>query len=235
MYDFSTADGFVEVSENLADMIKFVANEPSVGLFYIQQHTHNATPNLLNLKNDVVQKSHETALHAQDLEDSITMLGSMKECGFPIADEMIKEIKKSLSIASTKKPKRGFLGRTSTWSPAMWGQSSFYTRQDSGKTSGYLSGIFKSAKQTADSIKRPQVRRKGMGRSAGEEDFLDFDPMVGSTSKSSPTLVKEAEIEGLPLSSELIIQELSVYKDNYDEFKAEREAKLEEWLGTEEL
>ncbi|KAK6135517.1 hypothetical protein DH2020_030731 [Rehmannia glutinosa] len=250
MHDFSTADGFVEITENLADMIKFVANEPSVGLFYIQQHTHNATPNLLNLKNNVVEKSHETTLHTEDLEDSIVMLRSMKECGFPIADEMIKDIKKSLSIVSTKQPKRGliynssagFLGRTSSWSPATWGQNSLYSNHDSEKSTGYLSSIFKSAKQTANNFKRPQVESKETMQSKP----FDLNPAVPSTSSNTLT-VPEAENEELdfPLSSEIEreLQEesqlskslshqqfLSLY-ENYDEFKADREAKLEEWLG----
>ncbi|KAK6156337.1 hypothetical protein DH2020_010585 [Rehmannia glutinosa] len=212
MHDFSTADGFAEITENLADMIKFVANEPSVGLFYIQQHTHNATPNLLNLKNNVVEKSHETTLHTEDLEDSIVMLRSMKECGFPIADEMIKDIKKSLSIVSTKQPKRGLIYNSST------------------------------AKQTANNFKRPQVESK----EAMQSKPFDLNPAVPSTSSNTLT-VPEAENEELdfPLSSEIEreLQEesqlskslshqqfLSLY-ENYDEFKADREAKLEEWLG----
>ncbi|GMQ07530.1 hypothetical protein CsSME_00051683 [Camellia sinensis var. sinensis] len=36
MHELSTVDGFVEVTESLAEMIKYVANEPSVGLFYVQ-------------------------------------------------------------------------------------------------------------------------------------------------------------------------------------------------------
>ncbi|GFP94350.1 hypothetical protein PHJA_001579500 [Phtheirospermum japonicum] len=250
MHDFSTVDGFVEITEDLSDMIKFVANEPSVGLFYIQQHTRNATPNLLNLKNNIVKKSHETALQAEDLEDSITMLRSMKECGVPIADEMIKDIKKSLSVVSTKQPKRGllhsssatgFLGRTSSWSPATWGQNSLFAQQDSEKrSSGYLSGIFRSAKQTDDNLKPAQVESEEAGRS---EPWSDLDPTVASTSKSSLTVPEaEAAAEDLPVSSELREESqlsknsshqrlLSLYEENYDEFKADREAKLEEWLG----
>ncbi|KAL3630090.1 hypothetical protein CASFOL_023074 [Castilleja foliolosa] len=241
MHDFSTVDGFVEITEDLSDMIKSVANEPSVGLFYIQQHTRNATPNLLNLRNNVVEKSHEMALQAEDLEDSITMLKSMKECGFPIVDEMIKDIKKSLSIVSTKQqPKRGlihsssttgFLGRTSSWSPATWGQNSLFVQQDSEKRSaGYLSGIFRLAKQTEDNL-------KPANRSESSSSYLD--PMVTSTSSSSLAV---PEAEDLALLSELREEPqlgkssshqrlLSLYEENYDEFKADREAKLEEWLG----
>ncbi|XP_028119525.1 uncharacterized protein LOC114317035 [Camellia sinensis] len=102
MHELSTVDGFVEVTESLAEMIKYVANEPSVGLFYVQQHTQNAVPNLINLKNNVMEKSWGLTLHTKDLEDSIAMVRSMKDCGFPIADEMIGDIKKSLAIMGNR-------------------------------------------------------------------------------------------------------------------------------------
>ncbi|KAG5607219.1 hypothetical protein H5410_028711 [Solanum commersonii] len=44
MYVFSIVDGFVEIIESLMDMIKFIAKEPSAGLFYVQQHTYTAVP-----------------------------------------------------------------------------------------------------------------------------------------------------------------------------------------------
>ncbi|KAL0317351.1 UNVERIFIED_CONTAM: hypothetical protein Sangu_2149400 [Sesamum angustifolium] len=178
MNDFSTVDGFVEISEDLADMIKFVANEPSVGLFYIQQHTQNAAPNLINLKNNVVEKSHETTLHTEDLEDSITM-------------------------------------------------------------------CLKSAKQTANNFKWPEAEPREASQSKGENISSDHaPPFLSATSGPTPP-TPEAETEDLPLSSEVgrELQEesqlsksmshqqfLSLY-ENFDEFKADQEAKLEEWLG----
>ncbi|KAK4716824.1 hypothetical protein R3W88_015162 [Solanum pinnatisectum] len=44
MYAFSTVDGFVEIIESLMDMIKFIANDPLAGIFYVQQHTCTAVP-----------------------------------------------------------------------------------------------------------------------------------------------------------------------------------------------
>ncbi|PIN24442.1 hypothetical protein CDL12_02793 [Handroanthus impetiginosus] len=247
MHDFSPVDGFMEISENLADMIKFIANEPSVGLFYVQQHTQNAVPNLLNIKNNVVEKSHETALHTEDLEDSITMVRSMKECGVPIADEMIRDIKKSLSIISTKQPKRGliynssssFLGRTSSWSPATWGRNSVYSHQDGEKSTGYLSSVFKSPKQQSNNSKQPQEDSTEARQSKNEKLLFNLRTV------DAPLTISQAEAEDLPSPSEIgrELQEkaqlskssshqkfLSLY-ENYDEFKADQEAKLEEWLG----
>ncbi|KAH6804043.1 hypothetical protein C2S51_032290 [Perilla frutescens var. frutescens] len=253
MHDFSTVDGFVEINENLADMIKFVANDPSVGLFYVQKHTQNATPNLLNLKNNVSEKSHETALHTEDLDDSMTMLRSMKECGFPVADEMIRDIKKSLSIISAKQPKRGlvynsstgFLARTSSWSPASWGRNTVFSQQDGDKSPRYLSSAFKSVKQRANSFNRSQTGSEEASQSKNEKLPSDFSPSLASTSGSPSIMVAESETEDLPemneigrelqeesqLSKSLSHQQFIALYENYDEFKADREAKLEEWLG----
>lgn len=38
------------VQNSITDMVKDVANEPSVGLYFVQQHVHKAVPGLLSLK-----------------------------------------------------------------------------------------------------------------------------------------------------------------------------------------
>ncbi|XP_073140408.1 uncharacterized protein [Henckelia pumila] len=251
MQEFSAVDGFLEVTEDVADMIKYVANEPSVGLFYVQKHIQNATPNLVNLKNNVVEKSHETVLHTEDSDDSIAMMKSMKECGVPIAEEMIGEIKKSLSIMSKKQPRKGllsgsgsgYIGRTSSWSPATFGRNAMFPSLDSEKNGGYFSGVFKSAKQKVTNLKWPQVESKESRKS--EDGNLRLNPSPTSpNSKESHLTMPEAEGEDLlssqdgkqfqeesRLSTSLSDQALLSLYENYDEFKADREAKLEEWLG----
>ncbi|KAL4575237.1 hypothetical protein LXL04_022079 [Taraxacum kok-saghyz] len=183
IYEYSPVDGFVEISQGLGDMIKSLANEPSMGLFYIQQHTHSAVPNLVNIKNTITTKSREMSLHTEDSEDSITMLRSMKECGIPIVDDMIKDVTKSLAIMSSKQAKKGLISSTSAMSSA------------------YLSSAFKSAKQKATNLKWGQVdNSEELGVSSGSEE-------------------KEVLVDDLILS------------EKFDEFKADKEAKLEEWLG----
>lgn len=49
VFDFGVFDIWA-VNEGLTDMIKYLANEPSVGLFFVQQHTQNAVPNLLHIR-----------------------------------------------------------------------------------------------------------------------------------------------------------------------------------------
>ncbi|CAN6480643.1 unnamed protein product [Victoria cruziana] len=147
MHDFSTVDGFMDVNDCVVEMIQRIANEPSVGLFYIQQHTQNAVPNLIRTKDRVVEKSKEVALHTADLEDSITIVRSMKDFGVPIADQMTKDIQKSLiMLSSVKLQKRPFLNRltsegessssrrglrmarSGSWGGSMFGSSSLSTR-----------------------------------------------------------------------------------------------------------
>ncbi|XP_022744332.1 uncharacterized protein LOC111295205 [Durio zibethinus] len=256
---FSTVDGFVvEITESLAEMIKQVANEPSVGLFYVQKHIQNAVPNVVNLNNNVVKKTREATLHTEDLEDSITMVRSMKECGFPVADDMIKDIKNSLMLMSAKQPKRGSIHspassfqmrRTGSRGPMSWGHGSGNVHQDG---SYYFSTVIKSVKQKASNFKRPQLE-------SGEQ--IQTEPWIPHPHPASPLSVASAstgsipdtEADELPLFSQMVDElheeeekveseddvklsshKLSFVSENYDDFKADKEAKLEQWLeGTE--
>ncbi|XP_047336879.1 uncharacterized protein LOC124940408 isoform X2 [Impatiens glandulifera] len=243
MHEFSTSDGFVEINESVADMIKYVANEPSVGLFFVQQHAQNAIPNLVNLKESISGKSHMINLHTEDLEDSITMMRSMKDCGLPIANEMIGEIKKSLAIISSKQPKKGFvrsdLGRSSSWSPASaWRTAGYFPKEDE-RSGGYLSSVFKLAKErTTNSFGWSQL------------DSVDPKIITLPMASASTSKLPEEEMDELPLSSHNVKEELEkdeegeapvdenssnseavMLSDSYDEFKADKEAKLKEWLN----
>ncbi|KAM3211238.1 hypothetical protein ACQJBY_064811 [Aegilops geniculata] len=47
----SPADGFLcAVKEGVDEMIKHVANEPSLGLYFVQQHAQASMPILLDVK-----------------------------------------------------------------------------------------------------------------------------------------------------------------------------------------
>ncbi|XP_022747539.1 uncharacterized protein LOC111297166 [Durio zibethinus] len=254
MNGFSTVNGFVEITESLAEMIKYVANEPSVGLFYVQQHTQNAVPNVLNLNNHIVKKSREATLHTEDLEDSITMVRSMKECGFPIADEMIKDIRNSITLVSAKQPKRGLIHshassfrmrRTSSWGPMSWGHGFGNVQQDG---SNYFSTVIKSVKQKASNLKWPQLESKEEMLVESQKPLPHPVPPLAVASASSSS-TPDTEADELPLSSqmadELHVEEekvkteddaklshhnLSFMSENYDDFKADKDAKLEQWL-----
>ncbi|KAK8629707.1 hypothetical protein V6N13_078538 [Hibiscus sabdariffa] len=254
----SVEDGFVEIAESLAEMIKFVANEPSVGLFYIQQHTENAIPNIVNLHDHIAEKSHEATLHREDLEDSITMVRSMKECGFSIADEMIKDITSSLTLLSAKQSKRGLFHNpassfqkrgTNSSGPMSWAPGSRNVQLDS---SNYFSTVIKSARQKAGNFKWLQLDSMEQMETEPQKPPPQPAPPLSVASASSSS-IPDTEADELPVSSqmdnelnkedkkeeteddaELPHHNFSLLSENYDDFKANKESKLEQWLqGTE--
>ncbi|CAN1238321.1 hypothetical protein LINGRAPRIM_LOCUS2082 [Linum grandiflorum] len=221
----------------MAEMMTYVANEPSVGLFYVQQHVQNAAPNVISIRKAVADRSNETSLNTQDLEDSITVVRSMKECGLPIANEMIKDIRKSIAVMSEKQQRRGGLGPRSSSGFLMRraGSTEPPTRGDSdvAKKSGYyFSSMFKTAKERASGLKWPPIDLKDTMPSVSPLQFTE------SSSTSSSAVVAEAD--ELPLSSQTAedtAEELQTETKNaksvpedYDVFNADKQAKLEEWL-----
>lgn len=251
MDGFSPVDGFVEIAECLAEMAKYLANEPSVGLFYIQQHSQNTVPNLVNLKNDVRGKSHGLSLQTEDSDESVTMVRSIKECGFPIIDEMVNDITKSLAIMSTKEPRKGLinyssprfqLGRTSSWASRTWMRKADPPPQSSKRTNSYLTTEFKSAKEKTGNLNLLQFDSSELSQTTGEQLSSYRNPALSDA--DATTSSTEIEVEELPVSCQIAekLQDesqpdanmtnglLSFKSDSFDAFKTEKEAKLEEWL-----
>lgn len=56
-----------------------------------------------------MEKTNEVTLHTEDMEDSICAVRSINEFGLPLADDMIKDINRSLQIMSKAQPKRGYI------------------------------------------------------------------------------------------------------------------------------
>lgn len=227
MLGFSTVDGFMNVKEDVDEMIKYIANEPSVGLYFVQQHVHSTMPYLLNVKNKVVEKVHEVTLHTEDIEDSIYVVRSMTECGLPIADEMTKDINKSLRIMSASQPKRGLI------TPVSSNRSTIGDQQDRASSGGYLSAVLSSAKQRAASLRWPK------GEYVMSSATIRMPSVANGGSASTPA---EKEPDELPVSNSLVVDDdsdlatdlethdVTSLLESYDMFKFERETKLEEWL-----
>lgn len=251
MDGFSPVDGFVEIAECLAEMMKYLANEPSVGLFYIQQHTQNTVPNLVKLKNNTRGKSHELSLQTEDSDESVTMVRSIKECGSPIIDEMVNDITKSLAIMSTKEPRKGLinyssprfqLGRTSSWASRPWMRKADASPQYSKSTNSYFTTVFKSAQERAGNLNLLQFDSSELSQTTGEK--LPSYPNPALSDGDATTSSTEIEVEELPVSCQIAEElqdesqtdanltngQLSFKSANFDAFETEREAKLEEWL-----
>lgn len=251
MDGFSPVDGFVEITECLAEMTKYLANEPSVGLFYIQQHTQNTVPNLVNLKKNVKGKSHDLSLQTEDSDESVTMVRSMKECGFPIIDEMINDITKSLAIMSTKELRKGLinnsnprfqLGRTSSWALRPWMRKAELSPQYSRSTSSSFTTVVESAQERAGNLNLLQFDSSESSQTTGEKLPSYLNPALSDA--DATTSSTEIEVEELPVSCQIAEElhdesqtdanltngQLSFRTDNFDAFKSDKEAKLEEWL-----
>ncbi|KAF5207065.1 Mef2bnb-like protein [Thalictrum thalictroides] len=246
MDGISTADGFVEVNNNLTEMIKYVANEPSVGLYYVQQHTHNALPNLLRLQDRIADRSREATLHTQDSEESIIMVDSMKHCGLSIADDMLNDIKKSLLLMSTSQPKRGVIhastsgfqnGIRSSGGPTAFSRNLLFAQPETESKGSYFSSVFKSAKQKAVSIKWPQLDPEQT--ISTKTDQQPSNQLVDEVVRIPVSTSPDPDAEELPSSTKILDEQLEETlptddsfseSENYEEFKANKEAKLKEWL-----
>ncbi|GJN12430.1 hypothetical protein PR202_ga30708 [Eleusine coracana subsp. coracana] len=221
----SPADGFLCVKDGVDGMIKYVANEPSVGLYFVQQHARASMPILLDVKDKLVEKTHEVTLHTEDMEDSICAVRSMAEFGLPLAGDMIKDINRSLQIMSKAQPKRGYILYQS-WlhfsfkkkvfafrliQNPIWGLQSGKSsetwddlgtsKSNGGSSMNYLSSMFNNAKQKASSLRWPQP---GFGTKddSSENSASSAAPessQVGGQGASSP----DTEKDELPVSSQL--------------------------------
>lgn len=250
MGGFSTADGFIEVNESVVEMIKYVANEPSVGLYYVQQHAHNALPNLLCLQDRVANKARDSTLHTQDLEESIIMVDSMKHCGHSVTHDMISDINKSLLLISTSQPKRGLIrstssgfrgGNSSSGDAAALGHGSVFAQQEAKSSGGYLSAVLKSAKEKAVNIRWPQLDLEQP--TVNKSGQLPLDQSLDNVAGGADSTHPDPDSDELPFSSRILEDQLGEAQpssalpslsENYEEFKANKQAKLERWLEEDE-
>jgi hypothetical protein len=49
--------GCFTVHDSVSELVQQVANEPSVGLYFVQQHVHKAVPGLLSVKVSILPPS----------------------------------------------------------------------------------------------------------------------------------------------------------------------------------
>ncbi|KAK8934725.1 hypothetical protein KSP39_PZI014902 [Platanthera zijinensis] len=240
MPGLSTADGFMSVKEGVDDMIKYLANEPSVGLYFVQQHAQTSMPYLLDVKEKVVEKIHDVSLHIEDIEDSIDVVRSMTEFGYPLAEEMIKDINTSLLIVSKCQPKRGLiLNATSSDQTNSSGSNAasiaFRSNLRNDGSGGYFSAVLNSAKQKAAGFRLPPINYPM------KDDQLVLSPLRSPASDASAP--HGAEAEELPVSgsfeigetrTEPLVGRISNPLRDYGEFNNDREANFEAWLQESE-
>eukprot|EP00252_Welwitschia_mirabilis_P012609 TRINITY_DN2783_c0_g1_i1.p1 TRINITY_DN2783_c0_g1~~TRINITY_DN2783_c0_g1_i1.p1 ORF type:complete len:341 (+),score=81.36 TRINITY_DN2783_c0_g1_i1:95-1117(+) len=101
-YRLSVEEGFAEVHKDITEMIEQLANEPSVGLFYIQQHVHNAVPNLHKIKTQVADTTRDVVICTEDMKDATNTIKLMQECGPLIIEQMLKKLTSSITLISRR-------------------------------------------------------------------------------------------------------------------------------------
>ncbi|CAK9262646.1 unnamed protein product [Sphagnum jensenii] len=149
----SSVDALQGVHDSVSELVQQVANEPSVGLYFVQQHVHKAVPGLLSVKNKLAEDTQEALLYTENAKDALTAIKTMKECGPPAVNSMISMLTASISLLpSLRHPKR--LNKTT---PSIHTLSIFLiltSLQAEVDSSGYVTTLFNSAYQRASSMRK---------------------------------------------------------------------------------
>ncbi|KAL3684486.1 hypothetical protein R1sor_002508 [Riccia sorocarpa] len=157
-----TESSLREVHDTITEMMKQLANEPSVGLYFVQQHVQRAVPAVVQLKAQIVDATQEAEFVTQDVKDARNAVRAIKECGPPVIERMIKTLDSTLPrLPSFRQFRREELavgstaGTSSLTEPADIPAS--ISRSPSGREPlvtdsayvGYVRNIFDSAVQKA--------------------------------------------------------------------------------------
>ncbi|KAK8947989.1 hypothetical protein KSP40_PGU021324 [Platanthera guangdongensis] len=173
-------------------------------------------------KEKVVEKIHDVSLHIEDIEDSIDVVRSMTEFGYPLAEEMIKDINTSLLIESH-------------CSGSNAAAIAFRSNLRNDGSGGYFSAVLNSAKQKAAGFRLPPINYPS------KDDQLVLFPLRSPASDASAP--HDAEAEELPVSgsfeigetpTEPLVGRISNPLREYGEFNNDREANFEAWLQESE-
>eukprot|EP00850_Spirogloea_muscicola_P009012 SM000049S16783 [mRNA] locus=s49:606185:607763:- [translate_table: standard] len=101
---FNQSEQLQEVYDKLADILKQLANEPSVGLYYVQQHALKATPAVVALRDTVRGTTAEAVYATEDVRAAATSVRTMKGVGPPTIDAMLARIQNCEVLRLSPKP-----------------------------------------------------------------------------------------------------------------------------------
>ncbi|MCO5568970.1 hypothetical protein L7F22_022674 [Adiantum nelumboides] len=96
-----------DVHEMLMEAMKIVANEPSIGLYFVQQHVHKVVPSLLNVKHQITEARASAVLATAHVKDSLSCIKGMKDCGPLVVKRMIKSLQTASTQIPTNRQSRG--------------------------------------------------------------------------------------------------------------------------------
>ncbi|GBG80023.1 hypothetical protein CBR_g30284 [Chara braunii] len=95
------------LNDRITDVLKQVANEPSVGLYFVQQHVQKAVPQLCNLKKDIKELSYSASYLTDDLMTATSTVRVMKSCGLPVLDHITKTLDTTSTCLAALRSSRG--------------------------------------------------------------------------------------------------------------------------------
>eukprot|EP00897_Mesotaenium_endlicherianum_P007833 jgi/Mesen1/7078/ME000369S06399 len=98
-----------EVHDKVADIICMLANEPSVGLYYVQQHTQRAVPAVVALKTEVADTTQVAKFALEDVKEATGVVRAMKEKGSPVLRQMLRTLEHSTPLLPNLRPGYGTL------------------------------------------------------------------------------------------------------------------------------
>ncbi|KAL3688227.1 hypothetical protein R1sor_014536 [Riccia sorocarpa] len=184
-----TESSLREVHDTITEMMQQLANEPSVGLYFVQQHVHKAVPAMVQLKTQIVDATQKAEYVTQDVKEARNAVRTIKECGPPVIERMIKTLDGTLPrlpsfrhFRSEELAVDSTAGTSSLTEPADIPTS--ISRSPSGREPlvtdsayfGYVRNIFDSAIQKA-SYKANAVAGVAKWTSSGRVDVAT--PVVG--------------------------------------------------------
>ncbi|EFJ23797.1 hypothetical protein SELMODRAFT_442733 [Selaginella moellendorffii] len=103
--DAKLGEALQQAHDLAADMVKQMANEPSVGLYFVQQHVHKAVPAIVSLKDQVGDCAHDSGLSTEDAKDALATVKNFKGVGPPVIERMIKRLNSSIQALQSSRSK----------------------------------------------------------------------------------------------------------------------------------
>eukprot|EP00271_Cylindrocystis_brebissonii_P017444 TRINITY_DN4547_c0_g2_i1.p1 TRINITY_DN4547_c0_g2~~TRINITY_DN4547_c0_g2_i1.p1 ORF type:complete len:592 (-),score=115.77 TRINITY_DN4547_c0_g2_i1:161-1936(-) len=96
-----------EVFEPVSDVVKMLANEPAIGLFYVQHHVQRGIPNAMALTGQLKEGSTLAEYAVDDVQAARAGVRTIKEVGPPLVERMLQSLENSAgSLPATRKGSR---------------------------------------------------------------------------------------------------------------------------------
>ncbi|KAK3287417.1 hypothetical protein CYMTET_5070 [Cymbomonas tetramitiformis] len=93
-------DSLNGVSNSLSDYVKQTANEPSMGLFYMQEHVRKSATNVVEYKKKMEETKQMLDFQRLDVDEALEITKKMKEVGPPAFFRMQASLYRATAAAA---------------------------------------------------------------------------------------------------------------------------------------